>query len=369
MFKAILLSISIFIVTSSYTQTVGIYVGQARLSNITSNCASAFNCSLIGDADFTNAPAEIPVGSVFTGTWNTGLSYLPYPSGPEMLLVNCHTLIEVWSIRLKLSNGTMTSAINYMMNVNAGNINWNISANCPATNYLIFGQSYERAVTTVNFESFAIPPGLGVSGVEFTLVSDGAGDPDPAGILLLQNVVPLPVTFNDFNFSCEEKDLVTITWETLSENNCDYYIVQTSKDGETYVDYSTINGVGTTTSKTDYQLDLPRTNQNEYVKIVQVDKNGEVSSVYGPFLIDCKTEELELYPNPTSDEINIIGSKNDGESELVLFDLESNIVMNVQHNFKKEQMISLDLTDLSSGVYCLKISTVKKVEFKRIVKN
>jgi hypothetical protein len=71
-------------------------------------------------------------------------------------------------------------------------------------------------------------------------------------------------------------------------------------------------------------------------------------------------------PNPTSGVINVMNKNNTTIKNVVLTDLNGRIVREISNESMSFQM---DLTDLSTGIYMMKIRTDKGVATKKIIKN
>ncbi len=83
-------------------------------------------------------------------------------------------------------------------------------------------------------------------------------------------------------------------------------------------------------------------------------------------LIDTlDSQEIEIYPNPTSSIINI-KSKILFSSNLEVWDLYGNIVKSIQLN--KSERIKLNLSDIPQGIYILKFKANAKYHYKKIIK-
>jgi gliding motility-associated-like protein len=190
--KAPLFSILLFLFLnligkSSSAQIVGQYTGIDFATSYTnpvqggpcSNIA-AINAA-IGDANFINGTADIPLGWQFSGTWNSGLTYYNGP-GTELLLVSLHTYAEQWYVALRLSNGTTTVFLPYALTIVTTNANGTLTF-CGGVSS---NTNYERPSQELDFASYTIPAGIGVIGIIFEPFADGAADPDPHGVLVLQ---------------------------------------------------------------------------------------------------------------------------------------------------------------------------------------
>lgn len=170
---------------------VGPYTGTTHLTNITGPCSAA-TLAVLGDTDFTDGSYEIPIGSVFEGTWASGLGYIDAP-GDEIVCVSLHTE-ESWTVRLRLSDGSYSNGLLADMTPTVDNNIFNLY-DCGAAN-LNPGWNYDRHAVTMDFASFTYGAGLTVVGVEFTLLSDNAANPDPVGVLLMSNAISPTISNN-----------------------------------------------------------------------------------------------------------------------------------------------------------------------------
>ncbi len=109
----------------------------------------------------------------------------------------------------------------------------------------------------------------------------------------LLEIAALPVeliSFSGVNDNRENR----ISWITASELNCSYYEVARSVDGKDWNVISTVNGMNTTNSLTEYEIiDNTYTPTTNYYKLLQYDFNGE-SKEYGPISIDNTTTKKEI---------------------------------------------------------------------------
>ncbi len=186
-----LITIGFFFTTELLGQVVGPYTATTHLTNITGPCSPA-TLAILGDTDFTDGSYEIPIGSVFEGTWASGLGYADGP-GDEIVCVSLHTE-ETWTVRLRLSDGSYSNGLVADMTPTVDNNIFNLY-DCGAAN-LNPGWNYDRHVALMDFASFTYGAGLTVVGFEFTLLTDNAANPDPVGVILMSNS-PTPTMSNN----------------------------------------------------------------------------------------------------------------------------------------------------------------------------
>ncbi|MES2555219.1 MAG: gliding motility-associated C-terminal domain-containing protein [Bacteroidota bacterium] len=184
-------------------QVVGPYTGTTRLTNITGPCSPAA-LAILGDTDFTDGSYEIPFGTVFEGTWASGLGY-PDGAGDEILCVSLHTE-ESWTVRLRLSDGSYSNGLLADMTPTVDNDAFNLY-DCGAAG-LNPGWNYDRRVALLDFADFTYGAGLTVVGAEFTLLSDNAGNADPIGMLYISSTpVVIPPTISNNGPLCQGETL------------------------------------------------------------------------------------------------------------------------------------------------------------------
>ena len=166
---------------------VGPYTGIDHATNYTNPqqggaCGNiaGINAS-IGDADFVNGAAEVPLGWQFSGTWASGATYYDGP-GSEVLLVSLHTYTEKWHVALRLSDGTTTAFQPYNLTIVTSNATGSLN-HCGG---VVNNFNYERPSQELDFASYVIPGGVGVIGIVFEPFDDGAVNPDPHGVMILQ---------------------------------------------------------------------------------------------------------------------------------------------------------------------------------------
>jgi len=186
-FNIVAVLVCLFGLNQVHAQIVGPYTGIDHATSFTNPAAggacgsiAAINAA-IGDADFINGTAEIPLGWSFSGTWASGSTYYDGP-GSEILLVSLHTYTESWNVALRLSDGTTTAFQPYDLTI----VTTDATGSLTTCGGVVFGFTYERPSQELDFASYVIPPGEGVIGIVFEPYSDGAGNPDVHGVMVLE---------------------------------------------------------------------------------------------------------------------------------------------------------------------------------------
>ena len=162
----------------------------------------------------------------------------------------------------------------------------------------------------------------------------------------------LPIQLTRFDIRSQEGCGVRLDWETASEINNDYFIIQRSEDGENWSEIAQINGAGNASSKQIYRYyDASATQGVYYYRLVQVDFDG-ATEMFDAKKVYPKCELSSVYPNPTKGLVTVNGLLPDAHFEV--FDLAGRRVTNqvVFHSAAGQ----LDLSALSAGSYFIQIN-------------
>lgn len=146
------------------------------------------------------------------------------------------------------------------------------------------------------------------------------------------------------------QDEVAIHWETISEINNDFFVVEKSLDGIHFRSLDTLIGAGTYVGSTLYDSkDSKPADGINYYRLYQMDFDGSYS--YSQIVaVDFTREEFVLFPNPSSDKVHIL---NPFEGAIYhMFDpMGKRISTGSFYNAKH----TIDVSNLSSGIYLISI--------------
>lgn len=97
----------------------------------------------------------------------------------------------------------------------------------------------------------------------------------------------LPVELTSFDAECG-----LLTWQTASERDNDYFLIEQTKDGVNWSTTAVVNGAGTTTQESSYSLNI-QSKGLTYYRLTQVDFNGD-SEQFRTISLDCSDESKEV---------------------------------------------------------------------------
>lgn len=192
-----------------------------------------------------------------------------------------------------------------------------------------------------------------------TITIEGDGIPS-------QTISPcpiLPVELAYFKASPTNNKLVNLSWQTAVELNNDFFTVESSKDGSDWLELARIKGAGSSINVQNYNFvdERPRS-AIAYYRLKQTDFDGKFaySKVIAVNVDGFQNPEVNVYPNPTSNQVTIEGDE-DELDELRLYNLlGQDITASIKNLSSTELKRVLDLSNLNTGTYFIKTKTTAK---------
>jgi len=177
----------------------------------------------------------------------------------------------------------------------------------------------------------------------------------------------LPVTLLSFNATLSNCQPV-LKWLTESEINSDRFEIERGNlRNSTWKSIGLLSAKGNGGAKTTYNFldsDLDNTSEKVLYRLKMIDKDGQYKySKILPVLINCKTKQVEVYPNPVKDGrlyVNLTGAN--GYTEATLLSLTGQVIMKqVIKNGTNYLNIS---PGIAAGLYLLNIKDENGVDKK-----
>lgn len=180
---------------------------------------------------------------------------------------------------------------------------------------------------------------------------------------------PMPVELASFKAK-KGKDGIELTWQTASEHQNDYFLIERSTDGLAFKSIGNIKGQGTTKNRQVYTFTdkMPDTG-TLYYRLKQVDEDesftySNVVQVYSQPL-----SKPLVYPTIVSQEVYIAIEQPQHKNQLTILNKAGRTVL-TQHSKVGEQTYTLNVADLKAGSYFLVIMNGSgKKQVRRFVKN
>jgi len=166
----------------------------------------------------------------------------------------------------------------------------------------------------------------------------------------------LPVVLKSFDAK-KENTKVVLKWETSSEVNNDYFVVERSSDALAWSDLATVKGAETTKDIQSYRTadEQPLSNVNYYrLKQVDFDKTSTYSSIVSVDMGNFKI--TNIWPNPVSDFLNITLDQAFEQAQYEITDINGRPVRRFQ-KLSSASAVKLSVGNLASGTYIINIKT------------
>ena len=210
----------------------------------------------------------------------------------------------------------------------------------------------------------AVPVNSSTNTVSFSGLTSfsyfGARDQDDGG--------NLPIDLISFSGRLDNNQ-VELIWQTASELNNDYFIIERSANGIDFEKIGTQKGSGNSNSILSYSfIDDNPLQGIGYYRLKQVDFDGsfDYSKV---ILVENFSTEVKLWPNPAnSNWIHIALTENNQPTSMSIFDVQGRKILELYIDNSRREY-KMDISELSNGIYFLRIvSGVKIINKKFIVK-
>lgn len=174
---------------------------------------------------------------------------------------------------------------------------------------------------------------------------------------------PVPVELISFTGEVVGND-AHIKWQTASEINSEYFIIEKSLDGKNYVHLNTIDAAGNSTEILNYMIIDPNMEDgNVYYRLTQYDFNG-ANEVFDPIVLNKKSAEqgrIKVSPNPGVDVVNVVLPPSKNAGDLVILDMVGKEVYHqtIEAN-RTTSSLDIDVAALPKGMYYIRFGNDKE---------
>ena len=185
--------------------------------------------------------------------------------------------------------------------------------------------------------------------------------------------VPLPVTLLNFTGRREGVSSV-LSWTTVTEQNNRHFVLERSRDG---ISFSAVSNQipskapgGNSQSPIQYgYMDASPFNGHNYYRLRQVDLDGNTSYSKVVDVYFGNENIVTVYPNPARSLLNVdVQTPVSTTAELSLSDATGRTVRVLQVKLQGGQnTVQMDVQDLADGVYMLRLSNGKGLEYSQKV--
>ncbi|AEA44673.1 PKD domain-containing protein [Fluviicola taffensis] len=310
-------------------------------------------CFTPGATTFLVSGTTTPVTLPSAGNSLVAGNYMPFQ--PFSNLIGC-PLNGNWTIEVTDHIGSDNGYI----------FNWDVNFNATllsASSYTptIASQGWVAATTLSNTSATTAnvtPTNQGTPCFTYS-VTDNFGCTYTAPQCITVNCgASLPIGLVSFDADAVNNNSVNLNWETSSEQNNDYFVIERSVSGaDGWEEIAIVDGAGNSESVKDYSaVDQMPLNGVSYYRLKQIDFDGqqrvhEMESVY----IDVAgVSDLVIFPNPATDLVTLKGDIVSLSTFQLLNAMGQDIRVNVTSFKQGDGTLVLDISSLRSGVYIVK---------------
>lgn len=184
------------------------------------------------------------------------------------------------------------------------------------------------------------------------------------------DLIPFPVSLFDFTAQKQGRGSVALAWQTASEQNTSYFLVERSTDGSRYTPLGKVDAAGNSSSKQSYSFLDDKTDSRMaryYYRLKMVDADGTFE--YSPvrtILMKEKGASVEVRPNPSNGNVQVLLSNFANKVDLRVANLMGQTVYQTQldaDNYSSD----LDLSNLPQGVYFVQATDGVASDVRKVV--
>lgn len=179
----------------------------------------------------------------------------------------------------------------------------------------------------------------------------------------------VPVELISFQTQVSANQKVNIRWETASEINSEYFILEHSRDAINYESIANIEAAGSSETKKLYSF----TDENalfgtNYYRLKQIDKDG-TQQVFRPqsIIIEDANVPFGIFPNPLVSEKFNIKVEDTDEAKLQLTDFEGNEIKIKSIKLTQTILEITPLENLKMGMYLLQVQTLGSLKKHKLL--
>ena len=180
---------------------------------------------------------------------------------------------------------------------------------------------------------------------------------------------PLPVELTYFQTQAIDNQKVNIKWETATEINSSYFVLERSRDAVNYKSIANIEAAGSSTSKKTYSFtDESALFGTNYYRLSQIDKDG-TQQVFRPqaVVIDDAYVAFGVFPNPLIGTNFNVKVEDSDEASLKLVDFSGKFIGLNINKLTQTILEIMPSESLNFGTYILEVQTLGSLKKHKIL--
>ena len=187
--------------------------------------------------------------------------------------------------------------------------------------------------------------------------------------IIKNDFIQLSSALTSFKAQSVETHKVALSWETATEINSDYFVLERSRDNINYAQISKIKAAGESSNKTTYQFvdETPSFGTNYYrLKLIATDKKEQFFPPQSVVISDANVS-FGVFPNPIITPEFYVKVENSEESELSLFDFNGRSIAFEKSTITDTILKVIPSEGLNLGIYVLKVKTTSAIKEHKVI--
>lgn len=307
--------------------------GQSMFNGNFNNQASGWGCN----------PEAVFTAATYGGTGNNRVAEVDAAAG-LCQTIHGFTVGATYDLLFDCSRRTTCGPTLQSMNITINNGSFSVNVNRNGTPFQFTPEVFSFTATAASHTLTFSGTSAGTCG----LIIDN---------IALQRLLPIELAyFKATSISSQQE--VLLQWQTNSELNNDYFVVERSMDGINWEIVHQLDAIGNSQQAVNYQvIDAFPLRGQSYYRLQQVDLNGlfSYSKTQAVFIDNRTNNAINIFPNPSKRFMTIIGLPMKQSANLQLFNSIGQEVSNQLSTVSRANLkIVLDLSRLDTGIYMLK---------------
>lgn len=335
----------------------------------------------ISYGNVVNPPTNYTDAGLVTNAATTTTLNTAAGCSPDLIIEATGTVVPPNSLILVVQNGICANSLNWpgLCSMGPIYITYSNDANwLPGGNFVNSVGSLRHfrtsitntlGTTTVTDYNYTLPAGFGTDGAFATWSNTGGAAASYGDNDCVLSPTILPVTLISFGgFASETSN--HLEWITEREVNNDFFEIKRSIDG---INYNHVSKIPSTyiKDKSYYSYEDPFLQTGYiYYQLFQTDLDGKKQFLDEIVIYKANEDENTLFPNPSTGKITVPlnGSKANSLIQFLVTNQNGTVVKDVTlTDFKNENTISFDFSELSKGVYTLHLIFEDKIEQQKFI--
>ena len=178
----------------------------------------------------------------------------------------------------------------------------------------------------------------------------------------------LPLKLINFYVS-QKQDKIQLQWETANEVNIKSFEIETSIDGNNWKTIGTVYSKNLSVSSY-YSYNISANTATSYFRLKMIDISGSFSYSSVVESVEFSTNSSDLFttsPNPANSYITLCFDKSIKKANITVFDASGRLFIDTKINLLSNNVYSLPVNKLTSGVYTVSITANNTVRTKKVI--